>query len=263
MIFLIVISYSLSKPQNKITTEITIEEQLKKQKNYQEQNLKRYLNYYKNHNLKLEDIILYVNIGIDFDFYQNIIESKELNKPTIIVNKYIKLPSTYTPKNLEKINKEFSSKEILLEKTTKLNFENLAKDAKNNNLNIIAISGYRSYDYQTNLYNNYLKKDSKNNVDTYSARPGHSEHQTGLAIDISNNQVPYTQFDTTKEYLWLEENSYKYGFIIRYPKYKEHITGYNYEPWHIRYVGYEIAEYIMKNNITYEEYYYTFLNKKM
>ena len=97
-------------------------------------------------------------------------------------------------------------------------------------------------------------------ADTYSARPGFSEHQLGYSIDLTNGEsVPFEEFHNTKEYEWLKDNAYKYGFILRYPKDKEYITGYIFEPWHIRYVGYDIAKYIYENNITYEEYYAYFI----
>ena len=117
------------------------------------------------------------------------------------------------------------------------------------------MSSYRSYDYQVNLYNNYVKSDGKDAADTYSARPGFSEHQTGLAVDIYNKELPYTSFEETKEFEWMQKNAYKYGFILRFPKDKVNITGYQYEAWHYRYVGKKAAKYIHDHNITLEEYY--------
>ena len=102
--------------------------------------------------------------------------------------------------------------------------------------------------------------DGVNKADTYSARPGFSEHHTGLAIDIDNIKTSYTDFDKTKEFIWMQENAYKYGFILRYPEDKVDITGYIYEPWHYRYVGVEAAKYIYENNMTLEEYYALFLD---
>ena len=127
-------------------------------------------------------------------------------------------------------------------------------DAKALGLNIPLVSGYRSYETQENLYNKYVKKDGEKKANTYSAKPGESEHQTGLAFDIGSVD---RSFANTIEAKWLAENAYLYGFIIRYPKDKEEITGYNYEPWHLRYVGQELAKYLKKNNLTLEEYYET------
>ena len=105
-----------------------------------------------------------------------------------------------------------------------------------------------------NLYDNYVATDGKEAADTYSARAGYSEHQTGLAVDIYNKVLPYTSFEETEEFTWMQENAYKYGFILRFPKDKTNITGYQYESWHYRYVGKEVAKEIHENNLTLEEY---------
>ena len=121
-------------------------------------------------------------------------------------------------------------------------------------------AAYRTdYKYQNTLYNNYVLRDGKEAADSYSARAGYSEHQTGLATDI--NKVD-TSFEKTEAFKWLINNAYKYGFILRYPKDKEEITGYNYEPWHYRYVGKEAAKTITQENLTFEEYYAYYVNSK-
>lgn len=113
-------------------------------------------------------------------------------------------------------------------------------------------SGFRSYTVQKNLYNSYVRRDGAENADRYSARPGHSEHQTGLAFDINYAD---DRFKGTPEASWLAENAYKYGFILRYPEGKEPITGYMFEPWHYRYVGVENAAKIYASGLTLEEYF--------
>ena len=130
----------------------------------------------------------------------------------------------------------------------------MSTDAKAIGLNIKTISAYRSYEHQKKLYDGYRRHDSEEIVDTYSARAGHSEHQTGLAFDIYNEIKTYTNFGETNEYEWVKINAHKYGFIIRYTSDNSYITGYKNEPWHIRYVGIENATYIYQNNITLEEY---------
>lgn len=167
----------------------------------------------------------------------------------IIANKTYSLPSSYVPSNLVSINGYIKVVDYV-----KSAFNELVSDSKALGLNIYASSGYRSYSDQKYIYNNYVKYDGQTNADTYSARAGHSEHQTGLAIDV--NSVD-TSFDGTAESNWLKENCYKYGFIIRYPKGKESITGYMYEPWHIRYIGKNLATTLYNNGhwITMEEYY--------
>lgn len=228
---------------------------------YKQENASRYLDYKeKNPNLSEKDIITHVNIGLDHEFYTNTKKATNTNTNYIIVNKYNYLDKNYVPNNLEKINSIYSSKEIYLVKDAKTSFENMAKHASEEGYKIRCISAYRSYTYQENLYNNYVKKDGVQKADTYSSRPGFSEHQTGLVVDIDNTILPYTSFINTKEYEWMKNNAYKYGFILRYPKDKESITGYSFEPWHYRYVGEEIAAYIHYSNLTFEEYYVRFIN---
>ena len=108
-------------------------------------------------------------------------------------------------------------------------------------------------DTQRGLYNNYKNRDGEAAADTYSARPGHSEHQLGLAVDIRSRTL--TSNLTDSDYKWMLENSYKYGFIVRYPKGKQHITQFIEEPWHLRYLGVELATKVKESGLTYDEYY--------
>ena len=222
----------------------------------------RYYNYKnKYNNFNIKDIVTRVNIGLDYPFYTNTKVSNLLNSINIITNKYIYLPSSYIPNNLKEIDNKYALSDKYLVDEACNAFNDMAHSALSDGLHIRVISAYRSYDYQKNLYDNYVKKDGIEKADLYSARPGFSEHQTGLVIDIDNTIVNYEEFHTTKEYEWMINNSYKYGFILRYPKDKEDITGYNYESWHYRYVGKDIAKYIYQNNITFDEYYVMFLDK--
>lgn len=157
-------------------------------------------------------------------------------KGILLVNKKYSLPSTYNPG---------------VDQTAYSALKNLQKDATTAGYNIPTISGFRSYTYQKNLYNKYVAKDGQAMADTYSARPGHSEHQSGLAFDVGAIDDNYGNTPAGK---WLTENCHKYGFIIRYLKGKENITGYKYEPWHVRYVGVEHATKIYNKGITLEEY---------
>ena len=141
-----------------------------------------------------------------------------------------------------------------LTSTTTNAFYEMQAASKLENLNIYLSSGFRSYSTQDRVYNNYVARDGKQMADTYSARPGHSEHQTGLAFDV--NQINDT-FNDSAEAKWLANNCYKYGFILRYPQGKEDITGYKYESWHFRYVGVDLATKLYNNGdwITLEEYF--------
>lgn len=158
---------------------------------------------------------------------------------TLIVNKTYSLPKDYGDG---------------LEDNTNSAFSKMKSDASKNGLTLYIASGYRSYSVQDTLYNNYVARDGKKNADTYSARAGYSEHQSGLAFDLNSID---SSFENTKEGQWVNNNCYKYGLIIRYPKGKENITGYMYEPWHLRYVGVDLATKLYNNGnwITLEEYY--------
>ena len=218
---------------------------------FRENNLERYIKYYEKEELDVETILTYVNIGLDNEYYTNVIDIENQEDILVLVNKYNKLGNNYIPSDLETISSKYGSGK--LRKEARVAFENMCADAKKENITIYAGSGYRSYSHQLNLYNNYVKRDGKTAADTYSARAGYSEHQTGLAMDIMNARWGYVD-DTDKEYTWLINNSYKYGFILRYLEGKEEITGYMYEPWHFRYVGKDIATEITELGITYDEY---------
>lgn len=225
---------------------------------YKESNLKRYEKYYLNNNFSYKDVVLRVNMNLDNSFYTN---TKEVTNFSLLmlVNKYNYVNNEFKPDDLVKLEK-YAVNNMYLNKTCMEAFLDLASNALLEGYNIRAISTYRTYDYQNNLYNNYVKKDGVDKADTYSARPGFSEHHTGLAIDIDNIKTSYVNFENTNEFKWMQENAYKYGFILRYPSDKVDITGYIYEPWHYRYVGIEIAKIIKENNITFEEYYYEYLD---
>lgn len=222
--------------------------------------IKRYISY-KNSNPSLEtiQIIKNVNMQLDKTQYEDIIPARNLNTPKVLVNKYYYLEEDYVPKNLEAISSMYALNGMQLVKEAKIAFEFLSKAASKEDLRIIAMSSYRSYEYQVDLYNRYVKQDGKEKADTYSGRPGHSEHQTGLAVDVYNGKTDYTNFEKTKEFKWMNSHAHEYGFILRFPKDKEHETGYEYESWHYRYVGEEIATYIKENNISFEEYYATII----
>lgn len=233
-----------------------ISQEFEKVSYYDKTKEKRYINYQKkNKNLSIEDIVMNVNIGLDKPYYTNTKPAKNLNTNLILVNKYHYLTKSYVPNNLVPINPDYARNGMSLVKEAKEAFEKLSQDAKQDNMMIFAISSYRSYDYQLNLYNTYVGADGKKAADTYSARAGFSEHQTGLVVDIYDGITPYTSFEETKEFKWMQENAHKYGFILRYPKDKVKITGYQYESWHYRYVGTKIAKIIKEKNLSLEEYY--------
>lgn len=222
---------------------------------FNEEYLDRYIAYKeKNKDLNDKQIIKNVNMNLDKKFYENKKEAINQNTELVLVNKYNYLKEDFIPENLQSINSNYALGNMKLVSYAKEAFEKLSHAAKQEKLNIIAMSTYRSYNYQVNLYNRYVENDGKEAADTYSGRPGHSEHQTGLAVDVYNIKETYTNFENTKEFTWMQEHAHEYGFILRFPKDKVNETGYQYESWHYRYVGKEIAKYIKDNKISFEEY---------
>lgn len=171
----------------------------------------------------------------------------------VIVNKTYSLPSTFKPVD-PKVEVTSERCNSCLDKEVMKAFDLLKSDASSLSLNIYIASGYRSYSYQETLYNNYTMVSGVSGADTYSARAGHSEHQTGLCFDLNSVDDSFFYTDEGK---WVNDNAWLYGFIIRYPKGKEDITGYQYEPWHLRYVGKDLASELYNDGdwITIEEYF--------
>lgn len=229
---------------------------------YKKENLERYKKYKKDHpSLIDEDIVTRVNIGLDNDYYTKTKETPYLNSINILSNKYYYMPSDYVPKNLEKISSSCSNGTRYLVNEARLAFEKLCNEAKLQGYTIRAMSAYRSYDYQTILYQNYVDKDGRVAADTYSARPGFSEHQTGLVVDVDDANFSYTSFHQSVSFKWMQDNAYKYGFILRYPEDKVAITGYSYESWHYRYVGVLAATKIREERLSFDEYYFRYIDK--
>lgn len=283
LIIIIVVTFLITEFSimvvNKLSTSETVEKTTKKKKKKEKSSeldqldninetinyfnndyIKRYISY-KNSNPSLETIQIIKNVNMQLDKiqYEDIIPARNLNTPKVLVNKYYYLEKDYIPKDLETISSMYALSGMRLVKEAKIAFESLSKAASKEDLKIIAMSSYRSYEYQVDLYNRYAKQDGKEKADTYSGRPGHSEHQTGLAVDVYNGKTDYTNFEKTKEFKWMNSHAHEYGFILRFPKEKENETGYEYESWHYRYVGEEIATYIKENNISFEEYYATII----
>jgi len=175
----------------------------------------------------------------------------------ILVNKEHRIPDNF---NIE-LKDAFSKYKpgILVEKETLKNFRLMQEEALKNEYIIDVESGFRTHEYQQTLVDNLVKEKGLEYANKYIARTYHSEHETGLAIDICvyENGEYLTEHDLKHEdaVKWIHKNAYRFGFILRYPEGKEDITGYNYEPWHLRYVGKTLSNYLYKNNLTLEEYY--------
>ena len=221
---------------------------------FKEDYLERYIKYLSSNTLERETAITYVNIGLDNDYYTNVIDITNQDDLLVLVNKYHKLSNDYAPSDLETINSKYQwlGRSNQLRHDAKIAFEEMCEAATKDNIYIYAGSGYRSYATQKSLYNRYVNQDGFAAAETYSARASYSEHQTGLAMDIANKSGFISKGD--KEYEWLVNNSYKYGFILRYPEGKEKITGYMYEEWHYRYLGKDVAKDVYDSKLTYDEY---------
>lgn len=180
----------------------------------------------------------------------------------MLVNPDLSLPEDYVPNDLVYPDVRFIFEEKIekrmLREEAAYALEDMFEAAETDGIYLAGVSAYRSHKTQTQLFNFYVERDGYEKAKTYSAAPGTSEHETGLAIDISGSTgkcAAQDCFADTVESVWLAENSANFGFIVRYPKGKEHITGYKYEPWHLRYVGKEVALEIFNKGITLEEYY--------
>jgi LAS superfamily LD-carboxypeptidase LdcB len=232
---------------------VFMEYNFKNSKYYIDNNLDKYISYSKLNNMDMESIVREVNVGLYRDYYVDSTLSDVKKDYLILVNKYNYLESNYVPNDLEYISDEFNKgSNNMLRKDARIAFELMCRDAKDVGLNIYSSSAYRSYDKQVIIYDYYKNTRGEKKADLVSARAGYSEHQSGLAVDVNTIN---SEFVNTLEYDWLINNSYKYGFILRYPKGMEKITGYQFEPWHFRYVGIDIANKIYNEGITFDEYY--------
>lgn len=219
--------------------------------------LTRYLNCIDGENYR--DTIEYVNADQDLKPYVEYQMSDISEDELVLCNKYYSL-GEYKPNDLVNIESRYGLNSYLRDEAYE-HFKDMCDDMSNLGLNIWATSAFRSYDKQLSNYNHYLEQDSVAEVDSYCARAGFSEHQTGLVVDVIVPGGGLDDFQYTDEYQWLREHAHEYGFILRYPEDKEDITGYIFESWHYRYVGEEVAKYIYEQGITFDEYHAYFIEK--
>ena len=231
------------------------------EKYYIAKNLDKYLDYLnKNENKTPKDAISYVNTRANETWYSNPKDADLSKGSLLLVNKFNKLNEDYTPELVD-VSNWYSYGENKLTKEAYEAFIQMFNGAKDAGTKIVATSCYRSYETQKKIYDTDVYKYGEEVTDESVARPGYSEHQTGLAIDLLEPGYTLESFHESTAYNWLVDNAFKYGFILRYPLDKEDITGYSYESWHYRYVGVEAATKIHQDNITYDEYYAYYLNK--
>ena len=231
---------------------------------YLSKNFYEYISYLnENPDMDLDEVIRNINIHLDSDFYEETFSANTSLDTSMLVNKYYLLDSSYAPDDLVTISQTYSWGEAGSQRVREVAYSaflDMWNAANEEGYYLMVSSSYRSYAEQEEVYNNYKNSSGERYADSIAARPGSSEHQTGLTLDIfSRTNTNRETFKDSTEAKWLAENSYKFGFILRYPEDKVDITGYTYEAWHFRYVGEEIATYIYEHDITFEEYYAYFL----
>ena len=222
---------------------------------YLKENDARYRAYRaKNPAIMNDMVIAYVNANVDKGFYNEIETIGDPGSISVLVNKSFKLPEKYVPEDLVFIDASHRLREEAAE-----HFLEMRADMKASGLKICVLSAYRTYQAQTSKHDNAARYGGADYADKQFARPGHSEHQTGLAIDVLQTSavkhMAQARFENTPEYEWLTINAYKYGFILRYPEEFGDIHGFIFEPWHWRYVGVDIATTMYYDGIVmFEEY---------
>ena len=222
---------------------------------YEPENQARYEAYQALHpELAQEDVVWMVNVHLDEEPYTNmqVISESDENNEVLLVNKHYCYRDEFEPAQLVE-----TQNGKLVTPNTKTAYEKMLADAKADGITgISAASTYRSIDFQVGLYNRYVEQDGVKAADTYSSRPASSEHHTGRTIDLMGPDGTLESFETTEACTWVHQNAYKYGFIVRYQKGCEDITGYKEEPWHITYIGVEASTTMHNEGIqTLEEYY--------
>ena len=238
---------------------------LLKEKYFMEKNLYEYIDYKIENKKKVtSDIVAIVNVKANKDWYDiDTIRSTDMSKGNLIlVNKFNHLSEDYEPKDITSISLSYSYEGNKATKETVDAFIDMASNAKEEGIQLLVNSSYRNYEKQEAVYKEFYYSNGISYADKYAARAGYSEHQTGLTLDIFTSGESNTEnFDETDAFKWLSKNAHKYGFILRYPKGKEYLTGYEYESWHYRYLGKETAKKVYESGLTYDEYYAFYLDK--
>ena len=253
-----IIKYVLSQEKNNKIINILNE------KYFLTKNFNLYIEYMNNNkDLSSSEIVRNINIHLDKNFYEDTEKANITLDTTLLVNKHYLLDKDYIPDDLVNVSQNYAWGEVGSQKVREVAYNaflDMWNAANEEGYYLMINSSYRSYEDQEIVYNNYKNSSGERFADSIAARPGSSEHQTGLALDIfSKTNTNKNTFSQTDEAKWLKENAHNFGFILRYPEDKVDITGYSFESWHYRYVGKDIATYIYENDITYEEYYAYFL----
>lgn len=254
-----IINYVLKNKYDKYFVSLT------SQKYFIWKNYKKYKSYindkYKNSKVDYDDVIIKINTKTNYDYYTHTTMTNMDLGYGILVNKYYSLPEKYAPDDIVNMSSQYSYPGNSIRKEVYEAFKEMADRAKEDKITLIVNSSYRDYATQKEIYDDYADKNGKEYADKFAARADFSEHQTGLALDIFTPGAGMKTFEGTDASKWLLENSYKYGFILRYPPEKENVTGYAYESWHYRYLGKELAKKVYESGLTFDEYYAFYLEK--
>ncbi len=243
---------------------VKVKKQTKKELSYyKKENAQRYQEYQKQHpEYSHEDVVTYVNMNLDYDFYGKIIRQDHPNDLDTIVNKYYQLDPSYAPDDLVEINDQatpgsygYPYRSHLVRKCVYDDFQALRKACQEKGFELYVASGYRSTKWQDEIYNHMANTYNQAKADETCSRPGHSEHTTGLSMDIGLDQYKLDDVIKHPQYQWFVSKLADYGFIIRYPDQKDKLTGYLYESWHLRYLGKDLAKKVSQSKLTYDEYY--------
>ncbi len=242
-----------------MNTKIKTVEEYGKITFFNKKNEERYKEYaFLNPDMSAEEIVWRVNNNLDKGKYEFDVLIEDCDSLYVLVNKYFKLPEDYCPKNLVEIDGS------LMRNDTATAYAKMRDAAKAEGFSVSVVAAYRSVETQRKLYEKYLLAETVAGADKTCARPCHSEHHTGLAIDVQGSIPGGRNIAKTPEAAWVRENCYKYGFILRYLPETVEITGYISEPWHLRYVGVEVSNDMKEKNIkSFEEYKERFLNTEI
>ena len=233
---------------------------LMKEKKFIFANLDKYLDYINENNGNLTDIVAKVNTKASLGWYKSTADTDTSKGELMLVNKFYKLSETYVPSDLVDVSLSYAYEGKQVSKMMYDSLTNMLDAAKESGYNLVVSQGYRSYADQEEAYNDIEASSGVDYADKVAARPGHSEYQTGLSVVVKPLYTEGSDMENSPEHTWILENAYKYGFILRYPKDKENITGFSYDAWRLRYVGSNAARIIHNENITFDEYYEYYIN---
>lgn len=222
---------------------------------YIDKNFDRYIAYASKVGETASNVVAIVNTNNDKAFYEDVEETDTTKGKLMLVNKHYGLTSSYVPEDIVTMGAAYAYQGRSISQVAYTAIISMFKAAKNAGYTLIVDTGYRSYKSQQDAYDFWLNKEDEEYADEVAAHAGHSEHQTGLAVNLQVLPNNYDNFESTKAFEWLTNNAHKYGFILRYPKDSESITGFKYEDSHFRFVGVEAATEIKDLNITFDEYY--------